>query len=71
MTLSLTRLATFTPTTGQTFLILDKVGAGSIAGTFSGLAEGATIPNFLGSASSAQISYVGGDGNDIVLTVIP
>ena len=71
VTLSLAKLGSFTPTIGQTFLILDKVGVGPIVGSFTGLAEGATIANFLGSASSARISYVGGDGNDVVLTVIP
>jgi hypothetical protein len=71
VTLSLSSLASFTPTVGESFLILDKVAAGAISGTFSGLPEAATIPGFLGSALTAQISYIGGDGNDVVLTVIP
>ena len=70
VTLTLARLGSFTPLAGQTFLILDKVGAGAITGTFSGLAEGATIANFLGSGLTARISYVGGNGNDIVITVL-
>jgi hypothetical protein len=61
----------FTPTVGETFLIVDKVAVGAISGTFSGLAEGAIINGFLGSGLGAQITYLGGTGNDIVLTVIP
>ena len=40
---------------------------GAVSGTFSGLAEGATI-NLSGVVFT--ISYVGGDGNDVVLTVM-
>ncbi|MFZ0322924.1 MAG: autotransporter-associated beta strand repeat-containing protein, partial [Actinomycetes bacterium] len=69
VTLSLSSLGSFTPASGQSFLILDKVAAGAITGTFSGLPEGATIPGFLGSALTARISYVGGTGNDVVITV--
>ena len=58
-----------TPSPGQTFVVVNNDGADAITGTFNGLAEGATIPNFLGSSFSASISYVGGDGNDAVLTV--
>jgi fibronectin-binding autotransporter adhesin len=52
-----------TLTIGQTFLILDKTAAGAISGTF---AQGGTVtsgPNVF------SIDYIGGDGNDIVLTV--
>ena len=71
VTLSLTAINGFSPTVGQTFVILSQSGAGAISGTFTGLPQGATIANFLGSSLHAQISYVGGDGNDITLTVIP
>jgi len=71
VTLSPVAINGFTPTLGQTFMILDKAAAGAISGTFNGLAQGATIPSFLGSALRAQISYTGGDGNDVVLTVVP
>jgi hypothetical protein len=57
------------PSPGQTFVVVNNDGADAITGTFNGLAEGATIPNFLGSSLSASISYTGGDGNDAVLTV--
>lgn len=58
-----------TPSPGQTFVVVKNDGADAITGTFNGLAEGGVIPNFLGSSLSASISYVGGDGNDAVLTV--
>jgi autotransporter-associated beta strand protein len=50
---------------GQTFTILDKVGAGAITGTF---AQGSTVVGSDGTVFS--VSYTGGDGNDIVLTVL-
>ncbi|TWT94191.1 dockerin type I domain-containing protein [Neorhodopirellula pilleata] len=57
------------PTAGEQFTIIDNDGtADAIIGTFNGLAEGDAIPNFLGSGLAATISYVGGDGNDVVLT---
>ena len=65
----------FVPTAGNTFAILLNDSSDAITGTFNGLAEGATIANFLGTSLSATISYVGnGDsgttGNDVVLTVV-
>lgn len=51
---------------GDTFTIVDNTGPDPIAGTFSGLPEGATLP--IGGAA-ATISYVGGTGNDVTLTV--
>jgi autotransporter-associated beta strand protein len=51
---------------GQTFTILNNDLGDAITGTFSGLAEGAgiTVNGF-----SFKISYVGGTGNDVVLTL--
>ncbi|HEX8912820.1 MAG TPA: autotransporter-associated beta strand repeat-containing protein, partial [Humisphaera sp.] len=66
-TLSIT--GTLTPAAGQTFTIVDNDGTDLVAGTFNGLPEGAAITNFMGSALKATISYVGGTGNDVVLTV--
>ena len=51
-----------------TFTIIDNDGTDAILGNFNGLVEGAIIP-FNG--QSLSISYVGGDGNDAVLTVVP
>lgn len=58
----------FTPTVGQTFKIIDNQGSNPLTGTFAGLAEGAT---FVNGGITFRISYVGGDGNDVTLTVIP
>ncbi len=58
------------PSLGQTFTIVNNDGSDAITGTFNGLAEGAAITGFLGSALNANITYVGGTGNDVVLTVV-
>ncbi len=56
----------FTPVAGASFVLIDNAGAGATIGTFAGLPEGATVT--VGSAVF-QISYAGGTGNDVVLTV--
>lgn len=48
---------------GNQFLIVDNQSASSITGTFKNLPEDA----YLNANGPLQISYVGGDGNDIVL----
>jgi hypothetical protein len=55
----------FTSSSGNTFTIINKTSAGAVTGTFTGLAEGAT---FTSNGRTYQITYVGGDGNDVVLT---
>jgi hypothetical protein len=52
---------------GQTFTILIKNSAGAITGTFAGIPEGGIVAGSNGDVFS--VSYTGGDGNDIVLTV--
>ncbi|MBK7761812.1 MAG: choice-of-anchor D domain-containing protein [Bacteroidetes bacterium] len=52
------------------FIIVSNPSSGTTTGTFVGLPEGAIISNFLGSSHNAKITYVGGSGNDIVITVI-
>jgi fibronectin-binding autotransporter adhesin len=52
-----------TLTIGQTFLIVEKVSAGAVSGTF---AQGSTV---ISGPNVFSINYAGGDGNDIVLTV--
>lgn len=60
-------LGAFVPADGTTFTILDNLTAGGIGGTFAGLAEGS---QFNVGSVGFQISYVGGTGNDIVLTTV-
>jgi hypothetical protein len=58
-------LGGFAPSVGDRFLVIDNRGSHPIEGTFAGLPEGATIT--VGSYGFT-ISYVGGDGDDVVLT---
>jgi autotransporter-associated beta strand protein len=48
------------------FIIVKNDGQFAVTGTFAGLAEGAIV--FPSNGRALRISYVGGDGNDIVLT---
>lgn len=60
-----------TPSVGESFIIVNNDGIDPIIGRFSGLPEGAEVPNVLGSGLNAAITYVGGvGGNDVVLTVV-
>jgi hypothetical protein len=52
---------------GETFIIIDNQSSTPIQGTFAGLPEGTKIT--VGNAVFA-ISYVGGTGNDVVLTAL-
>ena len=74
-TLSLTSTSTlllnlgYTPVVGQQFELIDVQNGGTfINGAFAGLSEGAI---FNGGSEQFQISYVGGTGNDLVVTAIP
>lgn len=68
-TLSVLPLDNFVPSQGQSFVIINNDGSDAVEGTFAGLAEGATVE--VNSQAWFTISYVGGDGNDVVLTTIP
>jgi hypothetical protein len=57
----------FTPTPGNTFIIVNNDGNDPVTGTFNSLPEGATV---FGGGNAFSISYAGGDGNDVVLTAI-
>ena len=57
-----------TPANGTVFEIVSKASAGAVTGTFPGLPEGRSV--YMG-ARNGKISYVGGDGNDVTLTVAP
>jgi hypothetical protein len=56
----------FVPPVGTVFRIIDKTGAGPVTGAFSGMPQGHT---FTVNGVQLQISYAGGDGNDVTLTV--
>jgi hypothetical protein len=57
----------YQPLPGTSFVIIDNDSSDAVNGTFAGLAEGATFDI---DGLSFGISYVGGDGNDVVLTVL-
>ena len=57
----------FTPAVGARFTIINNAGSGAVAGTFAGLPQGATIT---AGGAAFQISYAGGDGNDVVLSAV-
>jgi hypothetical protein len=52
---------------GQTFTIISNDGGDAVVGTFAALAENARFSSF---GDSYQITYAGGDGNDVVLTAL-
>ena len=51
---------------GQSFIIFNKTSAGAISGTFAGRTEGGV---FTEDGYTWIISYLGGDGNDVALTL--
>ncbi len=53
---------------GTVFTIINNTSATPIAGTFSNLHDGST---FTSNGNAYQVSYEGGDGNDLTLTVVP
>lgn len=61
---------TYVPVIGQTFTLVENDEIYPIAGTFTGLGEGSIINNFLSSNLKVSITYVGGSGNDVVITVL-
>lgn len=52
---------------GDTFTIIDNLSETDVEGTFEGLAEGGQLTV---DGITFSISYVGGDGNDVVLTAL-
>ncbi|HQW24788.1 MAG TPA: SdrD B-like domain-containing protein, partial [Saprospiraceae bacterium] len=60
----------YTPLETDSFVIVNNDAMDMIIGTFNGLAEGDTIIDVLGDTLDATITYVGGDGNDVVIRMI-
>src|SRR5262249_50322841 len=52
---------------GTALVVLENSSASSISGTFSNLADGATVTV---GKNTFQANYEGGDGNDLALTVV-
>lgn len=55
------------PAAGTVYTLIDNDDSNAAIGTFGGLNEGAT---YTVGATSFRLSYVGGDGNDVTLTVL-
>ena len=66
--ISLFDLSSGTLASGTVFTVIHNTSATPIVGTFSNLADGATITV---SNNTFQANYEGGDGNDLTLTVVP
>jgi hypothetical protein len=62
---------TFAPTPGTKLLAVRNTGAAAISGKFSDLADGAVVSaTFGGTIYQFIAGYAGGDGNDLVLSLI-
>jgi len=66
-TLRISYLNGFSPASGAVFTIINNDGQDAVAGEFANLAEGT---EFNVEGVTYKISYVGGDGNDVTLTVV-
>jgi autotransporter-associated beta strand protein len=66
--ISIDDLGSGTLTPGTVFTIISNTGTAPIAGTFSNLPDGAILTV---NGNNFQVSYAGGDGNDLTLTVVP
>jgi len=64
-TLNVSHLGGFLAAASDAFTLISNDAADAVTGTFTGLAEGAT---FVVDGVTFAISYVGGDGNDVVIT---
>jgi autotransporter passenger strand-loop-strand repeat protein len=64
-TLVLSSDDSFAPTLGDVYTIIDNQTAGAVTGAFAGLAQGSL---FAFDGALMQISYAGGDGDDVTLT---
>ncbi len=61
-------LTNFTAVKGANFTIVDNDLSDAVIGAFAGLPQGI---EFLSGGQEFKINYLGGTGNDIVLTVVP
>jgi autotransporter-associated beta strand protein len=66
--ISIDDLGNGTLTPGTVFTIISNTGTAPIAGTFNDLPDGAILTV---NGNNFQVSYAGGDGNDLTLTVLP
>ncbi|HAW31428.1 MAG TPA: hypothetical protein DCY03_25535, partial [Planctomycetaceae bacterium] len=60
----------FDPADGDRFTLIQNNGVNPVSGIFSGYLEGHEFANFLGSGLNAYLTYVGGNGNDVVIHMV-
>lgn len=65
---SFTDLGSGHPAPGTTFVIIDNTSSSAISGVFSNLPDNSS---FTANGNSYQVSYEGGTGNDLTLSVVP
>ena len=56
----------YAPGIADYFILVNNDGSDPVVGAFNGLPEG-TLVNVNGGANQKRLTYVGGDGNDVVL----
>ncbi len=54
---------------GTVFTVINNTVSTPISGTFANLADGSKLST--GAGNKLRVSYEGGDGNDLTLTVVP
>ncbi|CAO3441367.1 hypothetical protein [Azospirillum endophyticum] len=64
---SVTRVNSYTAANGATFTLIDNTGGSGISSTFTGIAESTDTTT---NGDIYTVSYVGGTGNDAVLTAV-
>ncbi len=64
--LTLTPVTGFNPQAGEVFTLINKTSMGAVTGTFAGLPQDSFVQV---GGRTLQISYTGGDGNDVTLTL--
>ncbi len=68
---TLTLALGYAPSLSDTFLVIENLGANSLA-EFANLADGQSIfATYLGTPYELQADYQGGSGNDLTLNVVP
>ena len=65
VTLSAINFNSYAPSSGDQLVIINNDGSDPVSGTFAGLPEGAFVVD--DAMNNYVITYVGGDGNDVVL----
>lgn len=66
--LKVLRFEDYAPKAGDVYTIIENDGTDAVTGTFKDLPEGATFTTADGAVY--KINYGGGDGNDVILTVV-